>query len=123
MLEAIGYGVCSVFNAGRGGFRRFFSRPLHHGLQGDVWIAAAEAHQHVLSHRLGQSAAFLLDTAADSILQLDIFAPAESRRGTTTPPSGAASPVQTGLKPKEARTASTWPRKLQTRCSSPARDA
>jgi hypothetical protein len=29
-----------------------------------------EAHQHVLSHRLGQNAAFLLDVAADSILQL-----------------------------------------------------
>jgi hypothetical protein len=37
--------------------------------------AAAEAHQHVLSHRLGQSAAFLLDTAADSILQLGYLCP------------------------------------------------
>jgi hypothetical protein len=30
--------------------------------------SSAEAHQHVLGHRLGQSAAFLLDTAADGIL-------------------------------------------------------
>jgi hypothetical protein len=36
------------------------------------------------------------------------------------PPSGAASPVRTGLKLKEAGTASAWPRKLQTRCASPA---
>jgi hypothetical protein len=43
---------------------------LHHGLQGDGWIAATEAHQHVLGHRLGQSVAFLLDAAADNILQL-----------------------------------------------------
>jgi hypothetical protein len=70
VLEAVGDGVCSVFNAGRGGFCRFFGGPLHHGLQGDGWIVAAEAHQHVLGHRLGQSAAFLLDAAADSILQL-----------------------------------------------------
>jgi hypothetical protein len=48
----------------------FFGGPLHHGLQGDGWIAAAEAHQHMLSHRLGQSAAFLLNAAANSILQL-----------------------------------------------------
>jgi hypothetical protein len=69
-LEAIGNGARSVFNAGRGGFRRFFGGPLHHGLQGDGWIAAAEAHQHVLGHCLGQSTTFLLDAAADSILQL-----------------------------------------------------
>jgi hypothetical protein len=69
-LEAIGNGACSVFNAGHGGSCGFFGGPLHHGLQGDSRIAAAEAHQHVFGHRLGQSAAFLLDAAADSILQL-----------------------------------------------------
>jgi hypothetical protein len=69
-LEAVGDGARSVFNTGRSGSRRFFGGPLHHGLQGDGWIAAAEAHQHVLGHRLGQSAAFLLDAAADSILQM-----------------------------------------------------
>jgi hypothetical protein len=69
-LEAVDDGARSVFNASRGGFRRFFSGPLHHGLQGDGWIAAAEAHQHVLGHCLGQSAAFLFDAAANSILQL-----------------------------------------------------
>jgi hypothetical protein len=69
-LEAVGDGARSVFNAGRGGFHRFFGGPLHHGLQGDGWITAVEAHQHVLGHRLGQSTAFLLDAAADSILQL-----------------------------------------------------
>jgi hypothetical protein len=69
-LEAVGDGASSVFNAGRGGSHRFFGGPLHHGLQGDGWIAAAEAHQHVLGHRLGQSAAFLFDAAADSILQM-----------------------------------------------------
>jgi hypothetical protein len=69
-FEAVGNGARSVFNAGRGGSHRFFDGPLHHGLQGDSRIAAAEAHQYVLGHRLGQSAAFLLDATADSILQL-----------------------------------------------------
>jgi hypothetical protein len=69
-LEAVGDSARSVFNAGRGGSRGFFDGPSHHGLQRDGWIAAAEPHQHVLSHRLGQSATFLLDAAADSILQV-----------------------------------------------------
>jgi hypothetical protein len=69
-LEVVGDGARSVFNPGRSGFGRFFGGPLHHRLQGDGWITAAEAHQHVLGHRLGQSAAFLLDAAADSVLQM-----------------------------------------------------
>jgi hypothetical protein len=75
VLETVNYGARSIFNADRGGFRRFFGGPLHHGLQGDVGITAAETHQHVLGHRLGQSVAFLLDTAADSILQLGYLCP------------------------------------------------
>jgi hypothetical protein len=69
-LEAVGDSARNVFNADRGGSRGFFGGPSHHGLQGDGWIVAAEAHQHVLGHRLGQSATFLLDEAADSILQM-----------------------------------------------------
>jgi hypothetical protein len=44
----------------------------------------------------------------------DIFLLAESRRGSTTLASGVTSPLQIGLKPKDARAASAWPRKLQT---------
>jgi hypothetical protein len=53
----------------------------------------------------------------------DIFLPAESRRGCTTPVSGAAFPPRIGLKPKDARAVSDWLRKLQTRCPSPAQEA
>jgi hypothetical protein len=42
----------------------------------------------------------------------DIFLPGESKRGSMTPGSGAAFPPQIGLKPKDARAASAWPRKL-----------
>jgi hypothetical protein len=42
----------------------------------------------------------------------DIFLPAESRRGSMTPASGAALPPRIGLKPKDARAVSAWPRKL-----------
>jgi hypothetical protein len=80
-LEAVGDGAHNVFNTGRGGFRRFFGGPLRHRLQGDGWITAAEAHQHVLGHRLGQSAAFLLDAAADSILQLGYLCPGRIKEG------------------------------------------
>jgi hypothetical protein len=52
----------------------------------------------------------------------DIFLPVESRSVSTAPASGAASPPQTGLKPKDARAASAWPRKLQTHCPSLARE-
>jgi hypothetical protein len=37
--------------------------------------------------------------------------------------SGAASPPRIGLKPKDARAASAWPRKLQTLYLSPTREA
>jgi hypothetical protein len=74
-VETVSYDARNIFNACHGGFRRFFGGPLHHGLQGDVGIAAAETQQHVLGHRLGQSTAFLLDTAADSILQLGYLCP------------------------------------------------
>jgi hypothetical protein len=50
-----------------------------------------------------------LPTASSS---WDIFLPTESRRGSTTPASGAASPPRIGLKPKDVRAASAWPRKL-----------
>jgi hypothetical protein len=53
----------------------------------------------------------------------DIFLPAKSRRGSTTPASGAASPPRIGLKLKDARAASAWPRKLQTCYLSPAHEA
>jgi hypothetical protein len=39
------------------------------------------------------------------------------------PASGATSPPQIGLKPKDARAASAWPRKLQTHCPLPAQEA
>jgi hypothetical protein len=42
----------------------------------------------------------------------DIFLPAKSRRGSMTPASGTASPPRIGLKPKDARATSAWPRKL-----------
>jgi hypothetical protein len=61
-----------------------------------------------------------LPTASSS---WDIFLPVESRRGSMTPASGDVSPPRIGLKPKDARAASTWPRKLQTRCPSPAQEA
>jgi hypothetical protein len=70
MLELLGYGMRSIFNADPGGFCRFFDGPLHHGLQGDVGVMASEAHQHVLGHCLCQSVALLLQTAANSLLQL-----------------------------------------------------
>jgi hypothetical protein len=53
----------------------------------------------------------------------DIFLPAESRRGCTMLASCAASPPRIGLKPKDARAASSWPRKLQTCYPSPAQEA
>jgi hypothetical protein len=53
----------------------------------------------------------------------DIFLLAESRRGSTMPASGAASPPWIGLKPNDARVASAWLRKLQTRCPLRAQEA
>jgi hypothetical protein len=38
------------------------------------------------------------------------------------PAPSATSPFRTGLKPKDARAASSWPRKLQMCCASPAQD-
>jgi hypothetical protein len=70
--------------------------------------------------RVQPSSSRRLPTASSS---WDIFLPTESRRGSTTPASGAAFPPRIGLKPKDARAASTWPRKLQTCCLSPAREA
>jgi hypothetical protein len=53
----------------------------------------------------------------------DILLPAESRSGSMMSASSAVSPPRTGLKLKDARAASAWSRKLQTRCASPAREA
>jgi hypothetical protein len=69
-LEPLGYGARSIFIADPGGFRRFFHRPLHHGLQGDAGVTDPEAYQHVLGHCLCQSVALLLQKAADSLLHL-----------------------------------------------------
>jgi hypothetical protein len=40
MLELLGYGARSIFNANPGGFRRFFNGPLHHEIQGDAGVTA-----------------------------------------------------------------------------------
>jgi hypothetical protein len=53
----------------------------------------------------------------------DIFLPAKFRKGSTTSASDAASPPRIGLKLKDARAVSVWPRKLQTRCRSLAWEA
>jgi hypothetical protein len=62
-----------------------------------TWSATACARVRPFSSRR-------LPTASSS---WDIFLPAESRRGSTTPASGAAFPPWIGLKPKDARAAST----------------
>jgi hypothetical protein len=67
-LESLGYRTCSIFNTEPGGLRKSFNRLLHHRLQGDAGVTAPEAHQHVPSHRLCQSAALVLQTVADSLL-------------------------------------------------------
>jgi hypothetical protein len=78
-----------------------------------TWSATACA-------RAWPSSSKRLPTASSS---WDIFLPAESRRRSMTPASGAAFPPQIGLKPKDARAVSDWLRKLQTRCPSPAQEA
>jgi hypothetical protein len=67
--------VCNIFNTNPSGLYRSFDRPLHYMLQGDVGVTASEAHQHVLSHRMCQSAALLLHIATDSLLQLGYLCP------------------------------------------------
>jgi hypothetical protein len=69
-----------MFNAIPGGLRRPFNGPLHHKLQGDDGVTAPEAHQHVVSHRLCQSTAFLLQAAADSLLQLGYLPPDQVKK-------------------------------------------
>jgi hypothetical protein len=59
-LEPLRYGSGSILNAIPGGLHRSFDGPLHRRLQGDGGVTAPEAHQHVVSHRLCQSTAFLL---------------------------------------------------------------
>jgi hypothetical protein len=61
-----------------------------------TWSATACA-------RVWPSSSKRLPTASSS---WDIFLPAESRRRSTTPASGAAFPPQIGLKPKDARAVS-----------------
>jgi hypothetical protein len=67
-----------------------------------TWSATAYARARPSSSRR-------LPTTSSS---WDIFLPTEYRRGSTTPALGAASPPRIELKPKDARAASTWPRKL-----------
>jgi hypothetical protein len=47
----------------------------------------------------------------------DILVLTKPRSRSTAPASGAVSLVPTGLKPKDTKVASSWPRKLQTRCA------
>jgi hypothetical protein len=114
-LEPLCYRVGSFLNAIPGSLRRPFDGPLNHKLRKHIstWSATACA-------RVWPSSSRLLPIASSS---WDIFLPIESRRGSTIPASGAASPPRIGLKPKDARAASAWPRKLQTRCLSPAWEA
>jgi hypothetical protein len=70
----------SVLNAIPGGLRRPFDGPLHHRLQGDGGVTAPEAHQHVVSHCLCQSIVFLLQAAADSLLQLGYLPPDQVKK-------------------------------------------
>jgi hypothetical protein len=78
-----------------------------------VWSATAYARARPSSSRR-------LPIASSS---WDISLSAESRRGSTTPALGATSPPQIGLKPKDVRVVSAWPRKLQTHCPLPAQKA
>jgi hypothetical protein len=79
-LELLGYDACNIFNADPGSLRRPFHRPLHHRLQGDARVTAPEAHQHVVSHCLCQSATLLLQAAADSLLQLGYLPPGRVKK-------------------------------------------
>jgi hypothetical protein len=54
VLKLLGFDAHNIFNTKPSGFRWFFDGLLH----------------HVLGHRLCQSAALLLQMAADSLLQL-----------------------------------------------------
>jgi hypothetical protein len=85
-LEPLGYSACSILNADLGGLRRPFDRA-----------------------RGRPSSSRRMLTASSS---WDIFLPAESRSKSTVPASGAASLFQIGLKPKDVKAASAWPRKL-----------
>jgi hypothetical protein len=75
ILEPLGYDACNAFNADPGSLHRPFDRPLHRRLQGDAGVTALKSHQHLLSHHLCQSAALLLQVAADSLLQMGYLPP------------------------------------------------
>jgi hypothetical protein len=80
-LEPLRYHASSVLNAVPDGLRRPFDGPLHHRLQGDGGVTTSEAHQHVVSHRLCQSVTFLLQAAADSLLQPGYLPPGRIKKG------------------------------------------
>jgi hypothetical protein len=66
----------------------------------------------VVSHRLGQSTAFLLQAAAESLLQLGYLPPGRVKKRKYDAGFRCRVPSLVGLKPKDARAASAWPRKL-----------
>jgi hypothetical protein len=70
VLERLGYGTCSIFNADPSSLCRPFNRSLHHRRQVDDGVTAPKAHQHVVGHCLCQSVALLLQAAANNLLQL-----------------------------------------------------
>jgi hypothetical protein len=97
-LEPFCYRAGSILNAIPGSLRRPFNGTLHIS----TWSATTCARAHPSSSRQ-------LLTASSS---WDIFYPAKSRKGSTTPALGVASPPRIGLKSKDARAASAWPRML-----------
>jgi hypothetical protein len=109
-FEPLSYDACSILNAIPGNLHKPFDRPLHRRLQGDAGVTAPEAHEKVVAcARARPSSSRQLPMASSS---WDIFLLVESRSGSTMPASGAMSPPQTGLKLKDARAASAWPKKL-----------
>jgi hypothetical protein len=106
MLEPFCYRVGSILNAVPDSLRRPFESPC---TAGSREMLGSQLRKHISTWsatacaRARPSSSRRLSTASSS---WDISLPAESRRGSTTLASGAASPPRIGLKPKDARAAS-----------------
>jgi hypothetical protein len=79
-FKLLSYDMCSILNAVPGGLRKPFKGPLHRILQGDARVAAPEAHEHMVGHRLSQSVALLLQVAVVVLLQLGYLPPDQVKK-------------------------------------------